>query len=144
MSRLESAEKTLEGIATGFDALQEDAEGPEGTGNAVSDLMDKIKEGLTTLAKFLTAMDKESWWDLITSLNEYLEEALKLIGKLAGSALGLILKLVGKAITYGTKMLEGMAEAAEAFEESNPSVYETSTTLIKRRTRRKNSLRRMR
>jgi len=133
MTTLESAEKTLEGIATGFDILEEDAKGPEGTGNAISDLMDKIKEGITTLAKFLTAMDQESWWKLVTSLNEYLEEALKLIGKFAGGALGLILKLVGKAITYGTKMLQGVAEAAEARELSTSVSGTTSITRITKR-----------
>jgi len=136
MSILESAEKTLEGLATGFDVLEEDAKGPEGTGNAVSDLMDKIKEGLTTLGKFLTAMDKESWWDLLTALNEYLEEAIKLIGKFAGGALGFILKLVGKAITFGTKMLDAVAEAAEAPRQSSPLVSGTFTSLTNRRTRR--------
>jgi hypothetical protein len=114
MSTLESIEKTLEGLATVFDGLEEDAKGPEGTGNAVSDLMDKIKEGLTTVAKFFTALDQESWFDIFTNLTETLEELIKLIGKFAGGALGLILKLLGKVLTYGSKILQGASELAES------------------------------
>lgn len=113
MSALESLEKTLEGIATVFDGLEEDAKGPEGTGNAVSDLLDKIKEGITTVAKFFTALDQKSWFELFTGLTETLEELVKLIGKFAGGALGLILKLLGKVLTYGSKILEGVNELAE-------------------------------
>jgi hypothetical protein len=114
MSTLESIEKTLEGLATVFDGLEEDAKGPEGTGNAVSDLMDKIKEGLTTVAKFFTALDQTSWFDIFTNLTETLEELIKLIGKFAGGALGLILKLLGKVLTYGSKILQGASELAES------------------------------
>lgn len=114
MSTLEGIEKTLEGLATIFDGLEEDAKGPEGTGNAVSDIMDKVKEGLTTVAKFFTMLDKESWWDILTSFTETLEELIKLIGKFAGGALGFILKLLGKVLTYGSKTLDGLKEAAEA------------------------------
>ena len=113
MSVLESIERSLEGVATVFDGLEEDAKGPEGTGNAVSDLMDKIKEGLTTVAKFFTTLDQSSWFDILTNFTETLEELIKLIGKFAGGALGLILKLLGKVLTYGAKTLQAVQEAAE-------------------------------
>ena len=112
MSVLESIERTLEGAATVFDGLEEDAKA-EGTGNAVSDLMDKIKEGLTTVAKFFTTLDQRSWFDILTNFTETLEELIKLVGKFAGGALGLILKLLGKALTYGAKGLQALQEAAE-------------------------------
>lgn len=121
MSALESIEKTLEGLATVFDGLEEDAKGPEGTGNAVSDLMDKIKEGITTVAKFFTALDQKSWFEIFTALTETLEELVKLIGKFAGGALGLILKLLGKVLTYGSKILDGVKEAAETSPKVVPS-----------------------
>ena len=110
MSTLESIEKGLEGIATVFDGLEEDAKGPEGMGNAVSEIMDKIKEGLSTVAKFFTALDKKSWLELFYSFTETLEELLKLLGKFGGGALGLILKLLGKALTYGAKNLNALNE----------------------------------
>jgi len=112
MSALESIEKALEGLATQFDALEEDAKGPEGTGNAVSDLMDKIKEGLNTVAKFFTTLDQKSWLKIFTSFTETLEELVKLLGKFAGGALGLVLKLLGKTLTFGAKFVDGIGELA--------------------------------
>ena len=120
MSVLESIEKTLEGLATVFDGLEEDAKGPEGTGNAVSDLLDKIKEGITTVAKFFTALDQKSWFELLTGLTETLEELVKLLGKFAGGALGLILKLLGKVLTYGAKILDGVNELADTSVPAKP------------------------
>jgi hypothetical protein len=113
MSVLESIERGLESVATIFDGLEEDAKGPEGTGNAASDLLDKIKEGLTTVAKFFTTLDQRSWFDILTNFTETLEELLKLIGKFGGGALGLVLKLIGKVLTYGAKSLQALQEAAE-------------------------------
>lgn len=114
MSVLESIERTLESASSFLDAAEEDAKGPEGTGNAVSDVLDKIKEGLDLVAKFFTALDQRSWFDILTNFTETLEALLKLIGKFAGPALGLILKLVGKALTGISKFGQGIAEAAEA------------------------------
>ena len=114
MSTLESIERTLEGLATVFDGLEEDAKGPEGSGNAISDVMDKIKEALSTIAKFFTTLDQQSWWDIFINFTETLEELIKLLGKFAGGPLGLVIKILGKVLTYGAKTADAIAEAAEA------------------------------
>jgi hypothetical protein len=65
------------------------------------------------VAKFFTTLDQSSWFDILTNFTETLEELIKLVGKFAGGALGLILKLLGKALTYGAKGLQALQEAAE-------------------------------